>query len=389
MEEKNLNIRLNTLYFIFYAALAGYYPFLTIYMTERGLSYAEIGIAYAVTSLISVAAQPIWGYITDKYSNKNNILFVTMLFSALIINAFVCINGFGMVVSVMIILTIFQSPIGSILDAYTYEIIEEHREIQYGRIRLMGSAGYAIFSLFIGILINATNINSSFYTYFILLLLSIFVIKGITFRGKSHSQKLNLKDLKEVLKNVNFIMFLLAVCIMNIALGANGSYISVLIEKTGGNVSSLGMLWFMVAMSELPAFFFGGKVLKKLGEMKVLIFAISIYILRFFLDSISANYQQVMFIQLLQGISFPLFLMASLQYLNKVVPSKMRTSGITLYAAVGGGLGGFIGNIVGGKLLDRISIFKFYKMLSINVVLALIVVLILMGRKPHSKTISD
>ncbi len=389
MEEKNLNIRLNTLYFIFYAALAGYYPFLTIYMTERGLSYTEIGIAYAVTSLISVAAQPIWGYITDKYSNKNSILFVTMLFSALIINAFVCINGFGMVVSVMIILTIFQSPIGSILDAYTYEIIEEHRGIQYGRIRLMGSAGYAIFSLFIGILINATNINSSFYTYFILLLLSIFVIKGITFRGKSHNQKLNLKDLKEVLKNVNFIMFLFSVCIMNIALGANGSYISVLIEKTGGNVSSLGMLWFMVAMSELPAFFFGGKVLKKLGEMKVLIFAISIYILRFFLDSISANYQQVMFIQLLQGISFPLFLMASLQYLNKVVPSKMRTSGITLYAAVGGGLGGFIGNIVGGKLLDRISIFKFYQLLSINVVLALIVILILIGRKPHSKTISN
>jgi PPP family 3-phenylpropionic acid transporter len=166
MEEKNLNIKLNTIYFIFYAALAGYYPFLTVYLVERGLSYTQIGIAYAATSLVSVAAQPIWGYITDKYSNKNNILVITMLFSSLIINAFVYIKGFPMAICGMIILVIFQSPIGPILDAYTYEIIEEHKKIQFGRIRLMGSIGYAVFSLLIGILIKSTNINSSFYNAF-------------------------------------------------------------------------------------------------------------------------------------------------------------------------------------------------------------------------------
>jgi MFS transporter, PPP family, 3-phenylpropionic acid transporter len=377
MEEKSLNIRLNTIYFIFYAALAGYYPFLTVYLVERGLSYTQIGIAYAITSLISVATQPVWGYITDKYSSKNNILFITMLLSSLIINVFVYIKGFPMVMGAMVILVIFQSPISSILDAYTYDMIEEHRRIQFGRIRLMGSIGYAVFSLLIGILIKATNINSSFYVYFIMLFTGVFVIKGIKFKGKSQKQKLNFNHLVKTLKNKNFIVFLFSICIMSIALGVNGSYISVLIEKTGGNVSNLGLLWFIVAMSELPVFFFGGKLLKKYGELNVFIFAILIYILRFFLDGVCINYTQVIFIQLLQGISFPLYLMASLQYLNKIVPSKMRTSGITLYAALGGGLGGFIGNIMGGKLLDIVSVFVLFKVLSIIMILALLVVLVL------------
>jgi len=164
---------------------------------------------------------------------------------------------------------------------------------------------------------------------------------------------------------------------MSIALGANGSYISVLIEKTGGNVSNLGMLWFILAMSELPAFFFGGKLLKRYGELNIFIFAILIYMLRFFLNGISINYKLVMLIQLLQGISFPLYLMASLQYLNKIVPSKMRTSSITLYAAFGGGLGGFIGNIMAGKLLDKVSVFILFKVLSSIMILALLVVLML------------
>ena len=377
MEEKSLNIKLNILYFIFYAALAGYYPFLTVYMVERGLSYTQIGIAYAATALISVVVQPVWGYITDKYSTKKKILLITMLTSSIIINAFVFISGFGMVIVAMVILIIFQSPMGSILDAYTYEIIEVHRGIQFGRIRLMGSAGYAVFSLLIGILIKATNINSSFYTYFIMLITGVFVTRSITFKGNAKSQKLDFNDIRELLRNKKFIVLLLSICIMGIALGVNGSYISVLIEKTGGSVSNLGMLWFMLAMSELPAFFFGGKLLKKYSELNVFIFAILVYSIRFFLGGSCTNYQQVMLLQLLQGISFPLYLMASLQYLNKIVPSKMRTSSMTLYAAFGGGLGGFIGNIMGGKLLDMVSVFFLFKFLSVIMVFALLVVLLL------------
>lgn len=377
MEEKILNIRLNTIYFIFYAALAGYFPFLTVYLVHTGLTYTQIGIAYATTSLVSVVAQPIWGYITDKYSNKNSILIITMLCSSLIINTFVFIKGFPMAISAMILLVIFQSPIGSILDAYTYEIIEEYKLLQFGRIRLMGSLGYAIFALLIGILIKATNINSSFYVYFITLLLGVFVIRSIKFKGKSQNKMLNLNDLKEILKNKKFGIFLVSICIVSITLGANSSYISVLIEKTGGNVSNLGMLWFMVAMSELPAFFYGGKLLKKYGELNIFIFAILIYTIRFFLNAVCISYKQIIIIQLLQGISFPLYVMSTLQYLNKIVPSKMRTSSITLYAAFGGGLGGFIGNIMGGKLLDIVTVFILFKVLSMIMIAALLVVLIL------------
>ena len=63
---------------------------------------------------------------------------------------------------------------------------------------------------------------------------------------------------------------------------------------------------------------------------------------------------------------------------------------MTLYAAFGGGLGGFIGNIMGGKLLDMISVFSIYKILSLVMVFALLVVSILKGmdKRNYTKTSS-
>jgi MFS family permease len=157
------------------------------------------------------------------------------------------------------------------------------------------------------------------------------------------------------------------------AQGANGSYLPILVEKTGGDVSQIGLMWFIVAIFELPVLYLGHRFLKKYGAVNLYIFSTITFAIRFFLDGYCTNFKYVLILQCLQSVTYTFFLISSLQYVNDVVPRRMRTSGITMYSAVGCGLGGFFGNMFGGLLLEKISIFSLYKMLALVCVLTLII----------------
>ncbi|MDF2881495.1 MAG: transporter [Clostridiaceae bacterium] len=374
---KNIKIKLEGIYLLFYAAFACYYPFLITFYEEKGLSYTQIGIAFAVGSIAGVIIQPIWGYITDKYLNKRLSIIITMILSAVIILTYILANSFFWIIIVLLAFITFHSPISSITDAYCYEIIDEYKSIDYGKIRLMGSLGYAVSALIMGFVIKALSSDFIFFGYCIFICLASAIIISFNFKGKRTSSQLKLKEVGKVLNDKRFIIFSIAIVLINITFGVNSNYLAVLINKTGGDVSKLGLMWFIIAISELPAFFFSNKLFKRFGIINLLGVSIVFYILRYFLDSISSNYTMIIIIQLLQGVTYPLYLMAALQYVNKIVPKNLQTTGITLYSAIGGGIGGFTGNLFGGIFLEWFSVFMLFKVLSVICLIGLSAVFIL------------
>lgn len=370
MKNNTLSLKLKLLYIAEFGALACFFPFLTYYFQLRGLSYTEIGIAYAVTSITAVIAQPVWGVITDKYLNKRTTIIIAMVISSFAIYNFVYAKNYYYILFSLILLLSSQSSVISVSDAYTYEIMEHHRDIQYGKIRLMGSVGFAFIILFLGVSIKYFGINSAFFLYSVIMFFGAMIVLSIDYKDKSNIQKIDLLDIVSLIKDKRFFVFIVAIVFANIAMGSNNSYIYLLIKNTGGDVSQLGLLWFVLAISELPLFFFGTNLLKKHGVLNLFIFGMVLLTLRYFLDSICTSYVYVIIVQAMQGITFPLFFMASLEYLNSITPRKMKTSAMSFFGAACG-LGGFIGNIGCGILLEHISIFAVYKIISFMCVICI------------------
>lgn len=385
---KNIKIKLEGIYLLFYAAFACYYPFLITFYEHRGLSYTEIGIAFAVSSIAGVIIQPVWGYFTDKYLNKRLSIIITMILSAVIILTYIFAGSFFWIIIVLLAFITFHSAISSITDAYCYEIIDEYKSIDYGKIRLMGSLGYAVSALIMGMVIKKLGSNFIFYGYCIFISLASAIIISFKFKGRQSSNQIRLKEVGKILNDKRFIIFSIAIILINICFGVNSNYLAVLINKTGGDVSKLGLMWFIIAISELPGFFFSNKLFKKFGIINLLGVSIIIYILRYYLDSISCSYTIIIIIQLLQGVTYPLYLMAALQYVNKIIPKNLQTTGITLYSAIGGGIGGFTGSLFGGIFLERYSVFTLFKVLSIICLIALAAVFILKKADVNYCTVS-
>lgn len=374
MKKQNLKLKLKfeLMYFALYGTMACYFPFLALYFESRNLSYTQIGIAFAINSLVGIVAQPVWGYVTDKYLNKKKTLLIASIFCSVLIYGFIFAHSFQYIIISIILLLTFQSVTSPISDAYCYDVIEQTDAFHFGEIRLAGSFGFALVSVVLGNLIEYAGLNSSFVLYSILFIINAYLLYGLSFEDRSTIKRPKFRNLLNLIKQFKFMVFVFSVMIMNIALGANSSYIVVLIKETGGNTSIIGFVWFVIAISELPAFFFGSRIIKKYGELNIFLISVALYAIRFLMCSFEQSYTTIIAIQLMQGVTFPLYLIGVMQHLSKIVPEDIRASGITILSSLGFGLGNFIGNLSGGILLENQDIFFLYRLLAVICIISLL-----------------
>ncbi len=365
MKTRELAIKMSAMYLFLFLGLACTYPYLTLFLQYRGLNNTQIGLAYAILNIGSVLSQPIWGFMTDRYSNKRTVLIIMALLNAAFIINFIFADRLGYVLFCILLMALFQSSLIPITDAFCYDVIERYKTLQYGKLRVMGSIGYAIGSLILGGVIKATGINTVFYAYIVLMLILAFNFYMIPAgnKGAAIAGGLRFGDTGEVFKNKRLIILLLTVMFGSIAMGSNGTYITVLIQKTGGDASQLGMMWFFLGLSQIPVMFWGAKLIKRYGELNLYIVAMFLFAVRFFLNSICTTYTAVIVVQMLDSITFTVYFVAVLDYLNKVTSAKLKTLAMTLFAAANG-VGTLVGNVSGGRLIDAAGIFVFYKCLA-------------------------
>lgn len=371
--NNSLRLRFQLIYLSLYSTMACYYPFLPLYLEERGLSYTQMGVVFALNSLVGIIAQPIWGYITDKHLTKRKTLLISSIFCAILAFNFLAARSYAYILSSVFLLVIFQSVTSPICDACSYEVIDSTNAFSFGQVRFLGSMGFAVTSLILGRIIQQTSLNTSFIFYSAFYVLTAYLAFGIKTTGRSVINRPSLKDVMNIIQQYRFLLFIFSVLLFNIGLGANSSYVSVLVSETGGSTAIIGFVWFVVAMSEIPGFFFGGSLQRKFGELNLYILAAGLYVLRFFLCSLQQSYATVIAIQLFQGISYPLYLLGAMQYVYRTVPQNLQASGITILASLGFGLGSFIGNLGGGMLVESYGIYSLYRVLSVACALSLFV----------------
>ena len=374
MKNKNtLRLRFQLVYFALYGTMACYYPFLPLYLEERNLTYSQMGVVFALNSLVGIIAQPIWGYVTDKHLTKRKTLLISSIFCAILALNFHIARSYAYILTSVFLLVIFQSVTSPMCDACSYETIDSTNAFSFGQVRFLGSVGFAVISLLLGRIIQRTNLNISFIFYSVFYMLTAYLVFGIRTTGRSAISRPSLKDVLSIIRQYRFLLFILSVLLFNIGLGANSSYISVLVSETGGSTAIIGFVWFVVAMSEIPGFFFGGGLQRRFGELNLYILAAGLYVVRFFLCSLKQSYITVIAIQLFQGISYPLYLLGAMQYVYSAVPQNLQASGITILASLGFGLGSFIGNLGGGMLVENYGIYFLYRILSAACALSLFV----------------
>lgn len=154
--------RLSFLYAVLFFELGVNLPFFPLWLRAQSLGDDAIGIVLAAPLLTRIIANPVVGALADR---RGRIGAALVACSAVVIigtGLLAFASGFLPILLLVIAIGFAQGPLIALADAVTLRSLKGLRlaELRYGRIRLWGSAGFALANLSAGWLLDWLPISS-------------------------------------------------------------------------------------------------------------------------------------------------------------------------------------------------------------------------------------
>jgi MFS transporter, PPP family, 3-phenylpropionic acid transporter len=343
---------LKSLYFIFFAGQGTYYTFIAVYYSSLGLSGTQIGLINTVIPIVGMFSSPLWGMLSDRTGKTRTLMMLAVTGLVVATMALSAAPVFTMILPIVALYALFNTPIMPLLDSTTLSLLGEHRE-HYGAQRLWGSIGYIVTSAVIGLLLERTGLHTIFYTYTIANLIFLVALLRLPER-KVHLHQSMLTGLSKMLRQPPWLLF--AMCIILLGLATSGMYgfLSLTVKKLGGSDSLIGIVWTLSAIVEMPFMALGAPLLKRFGSPKLMAVALLAFAMRMLLYGLMPAPEWAAAISLVAGTGFGLYSIAVVNYANELAPANLKATSQGLVVALTS-LSGIAGAPLSGFLFDRVG----------------------------------
>lgn len=349
-----------TLYFLAYGSGAAWRPLFSVYLRDCGLGGIQIGVIVSIIPAVMLVTQPFWGMGADRWGRRR-CLMLAMFMSVLLLNGFLLSEGFWFFFCWTALAALFCNPVPPIIDSLALDHIEVSEKLSYGHFRIWGAIGWGAIATLMVFVVSGGNMGVIFPAASVFMLLAW--LTGFRLKrpeGEHSAFEVSWKDLVPVLHNRRLIFFLAAVMFLSVAIASTWTFYAVYLDDMGAPRKLISLAFAIQGFSELPFYLIAGAIIRRFGAGRTLLFTFFATSVRLFLYSAAPNAAVAMSIEVMHGLAWTLFLVASVEYVNKLVEPKWRATGQSLFWAAYFGAGMIIGSIWAGFLYDRMSLKKVF-----------------------------
>lgn len=384
-KARNESFTIGAGYFWFYAGVGAFVPFNALYYRSLGFSGIELGILASLPAIATALLGPLWGILADTYGWHRQIMRTVLLLAAGIVWLLTDITTFVPFMVVISMLAIVLVPVPSLWDSYAVSAVERGGA-PYGVLRIFGSLGFTVMVLIMG-RVMADDLSTIFlYTYAAAFLVTFLVSLRLPSLGERQPRNI-LGGLNSVVGSKPYRLLLLVAFLISVGYTTINVYLTLHIESLGGDTSIAGIAFATSAMSELPIIGFGAVILKRLGARNVIFTALAVYVIRFALLGFTQGTVLVIFAQLLHGLSFGMFLIASVTLAHRLVGRQHAATAQAMLAMVSVGLGSISGSLLGGWAIDHTTTSVMFQVVTCT--MAITFVIFWVGTRRLEKTAYD
>ena len=300
-----------------------------------------------------LSVQSFSGMLADRLGYKKSLLLSSLL-ATISYTFYLYDGGFVYLFVVTVFMAVFYNAIQPVLDSLSLKLVQEDPNFSYGTLRIAGAVGWALTGIITGYFIDTINTTVIFAISAISMGMTFLVAFSLkpdkAAIRKSSTQ--SYKYLKEIFGNKS-LMFLL-ICVFLISTGATAiwNYYSLYMKENNASASLVGFGLSFSGLCEIPFFYYSAKIIRKLGLRTTLLITVSATVLRLILYSVVKNPVAAIPIELLHGISWSLFWVVCVEYVNKLVLEDWRATGQSLLYVAYYGIGAIAGNLWTGYLYD-------------------------------------
>lgn len=340
-------------YFCHFAAMSAVVPFLALYYRELGLDERSIGFLSGIPPLMALFVAPLWGALADLTQRHQRLLQIAIggLWSTLLLFTFV--RNPLWIIPLVLLYALFSAPIMPLVDNSVLALLGERQAI-YGRLRLWGALGWGVTGATIGLLIDQRGLQWSFYG-------ALFFLTGcLVASAKFQVQQVQIgqpfwQGIHFFVTSRPWLIFLVTIFINGMAAGVGNNFLFLYLDELAATKTLMGLTLMVATISEIPIFFYGDRLLVRLGARGLLLVSLSASVIRMGSYAVMPAAGYVLPIQLLHGLTFSAMWVAGVSYANRAAPLGMGATAQGLLSGVSMGIAGATGAVIGGYLYGSIG----------------------------------
>ena len=350
----NLHWRLSRFYFFYYFFVGSFVPYWGIYLQSENFSPSSIGILLSLFQISRIVAPNFWGWLADHTGHRVKWIKLTSFLGLIGFIGIFWAKGFFWIFLVMSALSLFTSSTLPLAESLTLAHLAT-TDGHYSRIRLWGSIGFIVASLFLGYLIDLQGINILLWVLLITQAIIFFLSNTIPEAKEIHHKKNDLSIWK-IIKTPSVVALLIGCTLMVSAHGVLYNFYSIYLKEHGYSSATIGLLWAVGVICEIFIFMLMPKILRRYSLKTILLISLFLGVIRFILIGASPDQFYLLLIaQMFHAATFGSFHAASIEVIAYFFKGRNQSRGQAIYNSVAYGIGGTIGGLGGGYLIQYLG----------------------------------
>ncbi len=346
-------VRIGLLHLLYFLSFGFGVPFFTMYfstvLSDAGVSGVNqiVGGAIFLYNALGVLASPAAGYISDRFRIAEGILTFSAV-AAMLAALLLVVPGFvdglsGTAVSALIlggalVGGFFARPLVPLINTETLQFLHrtDGNTAEYGRFRMLGSAGFVVATASAGFLITGTGHVATPIALHAAGFGLLAMVAGAKAHARPQPVRLPIEHLKGDRAIRRFLVFAFFA-----SLGVNSAflYTSLFLEEVGAGYIITGLALGAAALPEIPLMYHVGGFIRKVGVKPVIATGVASQVLKLLLYAAFAGTPSTwifILVSALHGVGFALLYTGSVNYVESCSHPDLRATYQNLFALVWG-----------------------------------------------------
>ncbi|HEX6231269.1 MAG TPA: MFS transporter [Actinomycetota bacterium] len=351
------SVAVQVLFVLFGVTIAAFFPFLSLFLADKGLTAGRIGVVIAAMAVARILSNPVWGHVADTSIGRRSTLRIGALGAAVAAIGLFFAETYVAVMLLGFVFAVFSTTTGPNLDAIALAHLGQERMSDYGRIRSWESLAYAAACLTIGFTLEQTSPRWTMPIY-ALASLAVFGWTAAIHRDRpvvaeDHGR---LGAVGAVFRAApRFWGFLATLLLVWTAFNAAWNFIALKIQLGGGGPLLVGVGTALGGLVEVPVMRLSSRLARTWGLRRVYSLGCLVYATGFLLWGLIENPTVVSLLTVFEGAGFALLFTTGVVVVGRMLPSTLYATGQSMATTVGLGVAPILGAGIGGFVYDALG----------------------------------
>jgi len=324
--------RLSALSASIFALIGVYMPFFPVWLEQRGLDGATIGMILAVPIIVRiVVTAPLVG-LTERGVDPRILLFIAQACLAGIYLTLLGVSGPFAIAMVVACAAVAQAPLVPTADLVTTDAVRENPGLSYSSIRLWGSISFLVCSVGAGYVLEVTSADALILALCVLALISASVALAVPVGPAIRTTAV--RKHARVRLAAPLIWMIAGAALIQSSHAALYGFGSILWRGQGFADSAIGFLWAIGVVAEIVLFWLIGRGFgRRIDGAKLMLLGAAGAGLRFAGLAFEPGIVVTLLLQALHGLSFGAAHLGIMMTLTASAPAGGRGRAQGLFSA--------------------------------------------------------